>query len=367
MKKKHILLIFFMGVFIVIAVVFSLFVGRNDSVDVANAKGFLYYSTSATNFVTRGSLYVINDENEVQKLVKTDGMDLGQIYQQDHMFILNDNKATYFIHNDEIVKEKRADTEHTAIFSSVIDGKRVELYNHGYIDQATYGSHLYWEHDGAMQFAELRYFISTAGSDGKSLFVIEEDDEENNEIILRQIALDQTIEDTPLLVLADDVDNYLIMTDMLAKNNQLYYIVNIDYDYALGKVDLNTMEQSETPFLEVKNNGDIAEHLPSKGHSGIHMTDDFIYFYDGTGVLYQFNLEGTLLETLSTVPDYHEYNDIFPAWDDETLYIFKNGDDSTIQSVNLLDMALQSEIEIDTKNLKVNEQFLFDFKIINGF
>ncbi|MCR6105817.1 hypothetical protein HXA32_05940 [Salipaludibacillus agaradhaerens] len=28
-------------------------------------------------------------------------------------------------------------------------------------------------------------------------------------------------------------------------------------------------------------------------------------------MLYQFNLEGNLIETLSTVPDYHEYNDIF--------------------------------------------------------
>ncbi|WP_163579003.1 hypothetical protein [Gracilibacillus saliphilus] len=341
--------------------------GNTQYESIHESIGLLYFSTSIDKSNGKGSLYTIDSSGKVANVLETEGLELGEIYHQNDTVIVNDVSHSYLI-DEDISEETREQKEYTAIFADYMDdGERVELYNSGYDENGTYHSHLYWEHEGKMQFQDLRYFITTAGIYDDSLYVLEEK-ETDEHMVLQEIVLDETAVDNPLLSLDYQTDELVPLTDMIVTEELIYCIVDIQQEYSVLVINKDTGKVNENNFLSFDSNENMSTYLPYSVYNSIHWSDNQLFFLDGQGSLYQFNKDG-VLETTYEVPDTSDESlYIFPSWSENDLYVFEMTETSSVKKINLREMDLEDELELKEGSFsEISEQFLYDFEVINGF
>ncbi|QGH34062.1 hypothetical protein GI584_08535 [Gracilibacillus salitolerans] len=333
---------------------------------INNSLGLLYFSTSIDKSNGKGSLYTINSSGSVSEVLETGGLELGEIYHHDDMVIVNDVSHSYLI-DEEISEEEREHKEYTAIFAGYMNDKRVELYNSGYDENGTYHSHLYWQHDGTMQYQDLPYFITTAGIYEDLLYVLEEKETDEN-MVLHEIELDEGAQDTLFLSLDYKTDELVPLTDMIVTEELIYCIVDIQQEYSVLVIHKDTGEVRENNFLSFDSNENMSAFLPHSVYNSIHWSDNQLFFLDGQGILYQFNKDGELKTTYDVLDTSDESMYIFPSWSGNDLYVFEMSDTSSIKKIDLLEMDLEDELELEDDAFSdISEQFLYDFEVLNGF
>ncbi|SFM23478.1 hypothetical protein SAMN04487943_110107 [Gracilibacillus orientalis] len=366
---KKCLLYFTLLALIILIVIYGIVMQKSTHADSINdALGLLYFSSSIDKTDGKGSLYTIDSSGNVSDALKTEGLELGELYHHNNTVILNDVSTSYIMENEKIIEEERDQKEYTAIFAGYMNDKRVELYNSGYDENGTYHSHLYWEQDGSMQYQDLPYFITTAGIYEDSLYVLEE--KEADEVMtLHEITLGETIQDDSLFLPLDyKTDELVPLTDMIVTEEYIYGIVNIQQAYSVLMINKKTDEVSEKNFLSFDSSEEMSAHLPHSVYNSIHWSDNQLFFLDGQGNLYQFNKDGEL-DTTYDIPDANDDSTfLFPSWSENKLYLFEMTNTASIKKIDLMELEVEDDLELDGDEFfGVSEQFLYDFEMINGF
>jgi len=390
-KKRWLLIGVVSLIILIVFLIFSIFQRLKDeslinrNLTLQDSAAAVLYSSSLPyerNGDGKSYLVFISKEGEVN-VMERGGMESNSlILAKDHL-ILNekDEILTFDLHNDvteEPIPQCRVISGYGQS-SGYLDQQDIyySLFNHKFKEnEPEYISYIRWGNHEAQNCQEVNEYIETTGHDGEKIYLITSDLFNHEGISLVEIEIDEgSIKENKYLLTDQSVDDRFYFTNMISDEHHLYFIVA---DILDSKVQLKLMQINKTT-RQIEEIYALHEYNLADGtkyfffnRDSIYLEDGMIFYVDGFGDVYAYDLQKKNDQSLFRFKDYQrkEYlNDEQVFFHQDALYLFRYDEDKKLHVIEKYRLNGERESIIEIPGIKdiIRERgiFIYDFKMFD--
>lgn len=270
-----------------------------NSSALSKQQAVLYISKNAEKLEkgsAKGQLVFISKENEV-KAYTISPVEFGGTVFEEHKLMVEQPKML-ILAKDEVLKTTFKTAEYRALRASYLQGSQqfYAIYNSGLSNKMDYKMTIrYSVADGKFQSLVVPNFVSTTGEASDEVILLTQDlissDFQLKSIKLAENEKVKTITTLPLTnpanldaisqIVVDKDNYYFMMTNYQSENKE---------DVFLYRINRKTHQMSEIQVANYRTVKETESSLPLTYNDSLHKWKDKLYYTNGVGKVYRYNL-----------------------------------------------------------------------------
>lgn len=251
------------------------------------------------------------------------------------------------------------------------------LYNHKFKEnEPVYISYIRWGSEDEQYCQEINEYIKTTGHDANKAYLITSDIFKLKDINLVEIEFNgETLIKNKYLLNHQYIGNMSFLTKVISDVNYLYFIYSDRFE---GKIHLKLV-QVDKLNRQIVNEYKLREYNLEDdpkffffNNDSIYLVDGKIYYVDGFGDTYSFDLKTKSNQYLFRFQEYKRkdyHNDEQVFFRDNKLYFFRYDENKELHVIETYKLNGERESIIEIPGIKDQVRkhgvFLYDFKMID--
>lgn len=357
----------------------------NQDITLQNSVAAVLYSSSVpyeTDGVGKSYLIFISEDGEINT-IKGEGLELNSLILAKDTLILNEKDKVLTINSDHVI------TEEPLTQCKVISGYGqssgylpkagyyYSLYNHKFMENAPkYLSYIRWGNETGQNCQEITEYIETTGQDGEKIYLITSDLFDPGVTSLVEIVIEEgSIKENQYVLTRENIYDRIYFTNIVSDDRHLYLIVA---DFLEDKAQLKLV-QIDKNARQIVHIFSLHEYSLTEGtkyfffnRDSIDLQDGQIYFVDGYGDVYGFDLVKQELHHLFRFENYQRKDymvDEQVFFYDDSLFFFRYDEEQKVHIIEEYSINGERLKLIQIPNIKdiIHEKgiFIYDFKILS--
>lgn len=253
---------------------------------------------------TQGCLIFIDQQGEI-KAYEIDPVEYGNtVIKNNHLMIEQSNKIV--LAKDKAVTTKFSENEYRGLRAGYLPKTKqfYSLYNSGLSEKYDYKMTVRYSNEQD-EFQELIIpnFVTAVGEEKDKLLLITQD-LISGEFQLKTMALKDNAKPELLAKLdLEDSDGLDIVSQIIAEKDAYYFVVS-NYesdkkeDIILCKIDRQTLKMKQQAIANYRSLKETTDSLPLTYNDSLHKWGDSLYYANGRGQIYKYNLESSKVSEL---------------------------------------------------------------------
>lgn len=305
MKKKVItatvggVILLIVAVFVIMHFVTPTEEAGEASTYLQSKKAVLYISPEASMLEQKnpGGYLVFIDDKGRSSGYKIDSVVYGGTVVNGEKLLIEQSSSMKLISN-ETFNQSYDTAEYRGLKTGYLESTNqyYSIYNSGLSKKYDYKMNIRYVNDkGQFQTSFIPHFVSTAGEEGDHLLLLTQD-LITSDFQLRTLKLKD--KEIPQLITSLHLDNSenLDAISQIVSDDEAYYFVVSDYESTkyeniiLYKVDKKSNKVTKNILAKYRTETETESNLPLSYDNSIHKVDDNIYFMNGIGTVYRYNI-----------------------------------------------------------------------------
>lgn len=274
----------------------------SDKNILANTKAIIYLSTTADQDIDgKGVSYgvFVQEDHSVQALAMK-GLELGSVAVGKDQLLLEDKNNVTLI-SDQTKKFKMDTPQYTGERTGYLPEKDLffSIYNSGFVEEG-YSSDVRYGDSKGFHVESIPYYIAASGTTGKSVDILTQDLEEN-EFHLKEVTFDEGLNVKDIApIQVESTENMQVLAPVLSDESHYYLIISeiindTSEAVSIYRINKNTSEQDTFELINYKD-VDLTATIPYNYKNSATIHQNKLYYANGIGDIYSFNLETTAVE-----------------------------------------------------------------------
>ncbi|WP_028594473.1 hypothetical protein [Paenibacillus assamensis] len=328
-------------------------------------------------------LFLIDKQGKYTKIKKR-GLELNSVIPLGQSLLLNQKEQMLTIQADNNIQTTpyKEDCKVPAGYgqsSGKLNGGKTyySIFNGRFSDDMKYYiSKVRWGDETKHYCKDIREFVEATGNDGKHIYYISSDVEDPSKKFFHKASIqgDQLKFDSKTLLEKSTEEGRFMFTKLIAVGDDM---VGVYADLIGNKVELNLMQvakDNKTPFKKhplLQYDGSNTKYYFFNKES-IYLKDGQVYFVDGYGDVYTYNLETKKLNKKFHLNDYQrdeKLQDEIVYFHNDHLYFYHFHEKSKshqIETYNLEGKVVNTlKLPDLKKEIGRDSVYLYDFKILH--
>lgn len=352
---------------------------KANHLELIDQSAVLYISTDAEkleNEQAKGTLVFINDNG------KTDGYEInpieygGTVLQDGDLMIEQSDKM--ILSKDQTVTTSFDEKDYRGMRAGYLPQSKqfYALYNSGLSDEYDYKMTIRYSNEkGEFESLIIPHFVSAAGEDGENVLLLTQD-LVSSEFQLKQVKLEENPEIKQISDLSlPNSENLDAVSQVLADEDAYYFAASFyesetNEDIYLFTVDRDTLEVQKSLMAQYRTEEETVQSLPLTYNDSLHKWDEHLYYVNGMGNVYRYDLKNNKTVKHFTMHDFPVVNTSHAQirYDENHLYVIyvDEEEDTYLDAYDLLTKERLQHKKIKGINKYLNEgQVITDLTLID--
>lgn len=288
--KKRIVLIVSLIACIFISVFFIL--KANSFKEQNDYEYYLYFSQTMEKSHPFGKVIGVGDKNGV--ITKTNGLELGSMDRNEDLLYFSDRDFDFVYDRStkEISQQARSTMEATAVFSTLRDDKLIQVFNHGFLEDNSYATHIYYNDS----FLMVNQYIWMMGENEKSIYSlgVKTDKGEFDRLFLNEYDFSEHGISEKTIAEIPNVGDYNFLGDLAVSREGVYALAFEGEQYAPVLFHYSFAEDAYR-FVPLPSEISIDE-LTFGCSNSFFIADNELVMFHGNNSVYFFDLDSLALK-----------------------------------------------------------------------
>lgn len=356
---------------------------KEEDVSVSDSVAALLYSSDGIDKkfgpgVTY--LFLVKEDGSIS-VIKQKGLELNSLIPHEDRLLLHQENEWVEIKDQSIQRTEIEDCAATAGYgqaSGILDrqGLHYSLFNIGFTDDMNgYISTIRWGDKTSNYCGEIGSYIEAIGSDGESLFLFAGHPSEPWRMDFRKVtfAEGKLTESAPVELYNMESDSRIMFTRFISYEDRLVGIFSDSSsgNTELGMLEIDPAEPNRAKIHPLKQYpGNTADYFFYNKDS-IHVHNNRVYYVDGYGDVYAYDLENENLEKVFHFQDYTRTSllqDEQVFFKDERIYFFRMDNDRQGHQLETYTLAGERKSVLPVKGISdhigKDNVHIYDFKML---